>query len=91
VASRQVDELPRTVVLDGVHLLLHRSTPGHITLGFGEGAGFPGLHQVKLSIDVALHTPWHHRLVAEDVIDGVVAQQGVVVRDVDAVLITLQG
>jgi hypothetical protein len=57
VASRQVDELPRMVALDGVHLLLHHGTPGRITLGFGEGAGFPGVRQVKLDVDVALHTP----------------------------------
>jgi hypothetical protein len=90
VASRQVDELPRTVVLDGVHLLLHRSAPGHVTLGFGEGAWFPGVRQVKLGVDVALHTSWHHRLVTKDVVDGAVAQQGVVVRGVDALLVTLQ-
>jgi hypothetical protein len=35
VASWQVNDLPHTVVLDGVHLLLH---------------------QVKLGVDVALHT-----------------------------------
>jgi hypothetical protein len=73
VASRQVNELPRTIVLDRVHLLLHRDAPGRITLGFSEGAGFPGVHQVKLGVDVKLNTPWHHRLVAEDVIDGAVA------------------
>jgi hypothetical protein len=73
VASWQVDELPRMVVLDGVHLLFHRGTPGRETLSFGEGARFLDVRQVKLGVDVALHTTWHHRLVAEDVIDGVVA------------------
>jgi hypothetical protein len=62
VARRQVDELPRTVVLNGVHLLLHCGTPGHVTLGFGEGARFHSVHQVKLGVDVALHTPWHQSL-----------------------------
>jgi hypothetical protein len=73
VASRQVKELPPMVVLDGVHLLLHHGTPVHITLSFGEGAGFSNVCQVKLGVDVALHTPWHHRLVVEDVIDGAIA------------------
>jgi hypothetical protein len=49
------------------------------------------VHQVKLGIDVALHTPWHHRLVTEDVVDGAVAQWGVIVCSVDAAVITLQG
>jgi hypothetical protein len=91
VVGCQVDELPRMVVLDGVHLLLHCGVPGRVTLSFDEGAGFPGVRQVELGIDVVLHTSWHHRLVAEDVVDGAVAQRGVVVRGVDAVLVTLQG
>jgi hypothetical protein len=47
--------------------------------------------QVKLDVDVALHTPWHHRLVAEDIVDGAVAWWGVIMCGVDAVHITLQG
>jgi hypothetical protein len=35
VAKWQVDELPHTVVLDGVHFLLHCGAQGHVTLGFG--------------------------------------------------------
>jgi hypothetical protein len=31
------------------------------------------VHQVKLSVDVTLHTTWHHCVVTEDVVDGVVA------------------
>jgi hypothetical protein len=77
VASRQVDELPCTVILDGVHLLPHRGAPGRVTLGFSEGAGFPDVRQVNLGVDVALNTPWHHRLAAKDVVNGVVAQRGV--------------
>jgi hypothetical protein len=91
VAGWQVDELPCMVVLDGVHLLLHRDVLGRITLGFSEGAGFPSVCQVELGVDVALHTPWHHCLVTKDVVDGAVAQRGVILRGVDAVLITLQG
>jgi hypothetical protein len=91
VACMQVDELSCTVVLDGVHLLVHRGAPGHVTLSFSEGAGFPSVCQVKLGVDVALHTSWHHRLVTEDVVDGAVAQWGVIMCDVDAVLVTLQG
>jgi hypothetical protein len=60
-------------VLDGVHLLLHRGKLGYVTLGFGEGAWFPGVRQVKLSVNLVLHTPWRHRLVTEDVVDDAVA------------------
>jgi hypothetical protein len=91
VASRQVDELPHTVVLYGVDLLLHRGVLGPVTLGFSEGAGFPSVRQVKFGIDVALRTPWHHCLVTEDSVDGAVVQRGVIVHGINAVLVTLQG
>jgi hypothetical protein len=58
----------------GKSTISHRGAPGRITLNFSEGAKFPGVRQVELDIDVVLHAPWHHRLVAEDVIDGAVAQ-----------------
>jgi hypothetical protein len=36
VTGWQVNELPCMIVLDGVHLLLHRDAPGRITLDFSE-------------------------------------------------------
>jgi hypothetical protein len=89
VAGWEVDELTPTVVLDGVHLLLHHGALGHVTLDFDEGAGFPDVRQVDHGVDVALHIPWHHRLVTEDVVDDVVVQRGVIMCGIDVVLITL--
>src|SRR6266540_3254400 len=74
VATRRIDETPCTVLLDGVHLLAHRTLPLGCFLSLGKRARFLGSPEMELAVvkdvvrephvrpDNALPGSYHHRV-----------------------------
>jgi hypothetical protein len=53
VTTREISKLPSAVLLDRVHLLLHRGTPCRVSLRLSEGARLTVLVcQVQLRLEV---------------------------------------
>ena len=87
VTTREVSKLQGAVLLNRIHLRLHRGTLCHVSLGLYEGLRLAVVaHKVQLCLQVMRHQS-RHRLVAEKVLHRTIPQWLVVVVRVDELLL----
>jgi hypothetical protein len=87
VSTREISKLPGAVLLNCVHLRLHRGTPCRVSLGLCEG---PMLAVVARKMQLRLQIvrgQSRHRLVVENVLHRMIPQRLTVVVRVDALLV----
>ena len=87
VTTREISKLPGAVLLNRVHLRLHRGTPCRVFLGLREG---PRLAVVARKVQLCLQIVRHqsrHRLVAEKVLHRAIPHRLAVVVCVEALLV----
>jgi hypothetical protein len=87
LTTRKISKLPCALLLNYVHLRLHRGTPCRVSLGLYEG---PMLAVVARKIQLCLQImrgQSRHRLVAEKVLHRIIPQRLTAVVRVDALLI----
>jgi hypothetical protein len=91
MTTREISKLLGAVLLNYVHLRLHRGTPCRVSLGLCEG---PRLAVVARKMQLRLQVMGcqsRHRLVAEKVLHRTIPQQLTVVVRVDALLVVGSG
>lgn len=71
VAVRKISKIPGVVLLNSIHLLLHRDMPGYVAFRLGEEASLAIVHEVQLCLNIVLHPTWY-KLITEDAVDRVV-------------------
>jgi hypothetical protein len=87
VTTREISKLPGAVLLNCVHLRLHRGTPCRVSLGLYEGPRLAVVTQ-KMQPCLQIVRGWsRHWLVAEKVLYRTIPQRLTVVVRVDALLI----
>jgi hypothetical protein len=85
VTTREISKLPSAVLLNCVHLRLHRGTPCHVSLGLCEGSRLAVVaRKIQLCLQIVRGQSW---LVAEKVLHRTIPQRLAVVVRVDALLI----
>jgi hypothetical protein len=87
VTTREISKLSGAVLLNRVHLRLHRGTPCRVSLGLCERQR---LVVIARKVQLRLQVVWHesrHWLVAEKVLHRTVPQRLTVVARVDVLLI----
>jgi hypothetical protein len=87
MTMREISKLPGAVLLNRIHLRLHRGTPCRVSLGLCDR---PSLAVVARKVQLRLQVVWHesrHWLVAEKVLHHTVPQRLTVAARVDALLI----
>ena len=87
MTTREISKLPSAVLLNRIHLRLHRGTPCRVSLGLCERPRLAVVaREVQLRLQVVRHQS-RHRLIAEKVLHRTVPQRLAVVVRVDALLV----
>jgi hypothetical protein len=87
VTTREISKLSGAVLLNCVHLRLHRGTPCRVSLGLCEGPRLTVIaRKMQLRLQIVRGQSWH-RLVTEKVLHRMIPQRLVVVVRVDALLV----
>jgi hypothetical protein len=87
VTTWEISKLSGTVLLNCVHLRLHRDTPCHVPLGLYEGSRLTVVaRKMQLRLQI-VRGQSQHRLVTEKVLYRMIPQQLTVVVRVDALLV----